>query len=170
MRTNLIHPGELGPEEIKAWKAITAEMGTHSAFMEPEFARAAGQARGDARVAVFENDGKIVGFWPFHKRPMHFARPIGAPFSDQHGPAIRPGAAFDPAAAREHFLKLQAALLEFYEGDEGLERSVLPLPEDPEYADNMQALTFTLSGAEVDELERMARQGKQATQNIFQTD
>lgn len=99
MRTNLIHPGELGPDEIKAWKAITAEMGTHSAFMEPEFARAAGQARGDARVAVFENDGEIVGFWPFHKRPMHFARPIGAPFSDQHGPAIRPGAAFDPAAA-----------------------------------------------------------------------
>ena len=37
-------------------------------------------------------------------------------------------------------------------------------------ADNMEALTFTLSGAEVDELERAARGGKKATQNIFQTD
>lgn len=99
MRTDLIHPDELGDGEIKAWKAITAEMGTYSAFMEPEFARAAGAARGDARVAIFEDDGEVIGFWPFHKRPMHFARPIGAPFSDQHGPAIRSGADFDTGAA-----------------------------------------------------------------------
>ena len=37
-------------------------------------------------------------------------------------------------------------------------------------ADNLAALTFELSGAEVDELERAARSGRQATQNIFQTD
>jgi pyridoxine 4-dehydrogenase len=37
-------------------------------------------------------------------------------------------------------------------------------------ADNLQALTFSLTTAEVDELEAMARKGKQATQNIFQTE
>ena len=36
-------------------------------------------------------------------------------------------------------------------------------------ADNLQALTFTLSTSEIDELERAARGAKQATQNIFQT-
>ena len=36
-------------------------------------------------------------------------------------------------------------------------------------ADNLQALTFSLSGAEVDELERAAAKAKKATQNIFQT-
>lgn len=36
-------------------------------------------------------------------------------------------------------------------------------------ADNLQALTIRLSSAEIDELEAMARKGKQATQNIFQT-
>ena len=36
-------------------------------------------------------------------------------------------------------------------------------------ADNLQALGWRLSTAEVDELERAAKGGKQATQNIFQT-
>ena len=35
--------------------------------------------------------------------------------------------------------------------------------------DNLQAMTFKLSGAEVDELEAAAKGAKQATQNIFQT-
>jgi len=36
-------------------------------------------------------------------------------------------------------------------------------------SDNLAALTFSLSGAEVDELEKAAAKAKQATQNIFQT-
>ena len=35
--------------------------------------------------------------------------------------------------------------------------------------DNLQALTFVLSDAEVDELEFAAKGAKKATQNIFQT-
>ena len=35
--------------------------------------------------------------------------------------------------------------------------------------DNLQAMNFKLSGAEVDELEAAAKGAKQATQNIFQT-
>ena len=35
--------------------------------------------------------------------------------------------------------------------------------------DNLAALTFSLSGAEVDELEAAAKGAKKATQNIFQT-
>ena len=36
-------------------------------------------------------------------------------------------------------------------------------------ADNLQALSFKLKVAEVDELETAARSAKKATQNIFQT-
>ena len=38
-----------------------------------------------------------------------------------------------------------------------------------EVRDNLQALTFQLSGAEVAELEAQAKKAKPATQNIFQT-
>ena len=42
-------------------------------------------------------------------------------------------------------------------------------PEGVVLIDNLQATTFKLSGAEVDELEAAAKKAKKATQNIFQT-
>ena len=47
---------------------------------------------------------------------------------------------------------------------------IVGMKSPEQVADNMQALTFSLTTAEVDELEAMARKGKQATQNIFQTE
>jgi len=100
MRARLIHPRELGETEIARWKAVSRLMGANSAFMEPEFAVAAGVAREDARVALFDDEaGRPAAFWAFHKRPFHFARPIGAPFSDQHGPVVPPDAVFDAREA-----------------------------------------------------------------------
>lgn len=99
MRCDLIHPDELDPALIRRWAALAREGGYDSAFMLPGFTSAVGQARGDARVAVLEDGGRAVGFWPMHLRPLGLARPIGAPFSDQHGPVLAQGAAFDPQDA-----------------------------------------------------------------------
>lgn len=98
MRCDLIHPSELDPALTRRWRDLAVEGGYDSAFMLPGFTGAAGEARSDARVAVLEDGGRAVGFWPMHLRPLGMARPIGAPFSDQHGPVLADGVEFDPQA------------------------------------------------------------------------
>ena len=47
--------------------------------------------------------------------------------------------------------------------------TIVGMKSPEQVRDNLQALTFSLSSAEVDELEAAAKKAKQATQNIFQT-
>ena len=47
--------------------------------------------------------------------------------------------------------------------------TIVGMKSPEQVKDNLQALTFRLSGAEVDELEKAAKGAKKATQNIFQT-
>lgn len=79
------HPSQLTTEDAAAWRALCA---AHPAFasplMGPDFARAVGEVRDDARVAIWRREGRPVGFLPHHRRPGGFARPIGAPLSDYH--------------------------------------------------------------------------------------
>lgn len=57
-------------------------------FFDPLYAKLVSDVREDVRFAVaFENDTP-VGFWPLHRRPGAWARPIGGPFSDWHGPVL----------------------------------------------------------------------------------
>ncbi len=80
-----LHPGDLSPQEIAAWRAIAA---SHAAFasplLGPDFALAVGAVRPDARVAVWRRDGEPMGFLPHHLKAGGLARPIGAPLSDYH--------------------------------------------------------------------------------------
>lgn len=93
MRVRAIHPKELGASEARAWDALRAEGGCYgSPYFHPRFTQIVGQSRQDARVLVIEADGAIVGFWPLHRRPDGFGRPIGQPFSDQNGPILGRGA------------------------------------------------------------------------------
>ncbi len=96
MRVTEIRPSELGETECGLWRqfALNAPH-ARSAFMGWRFTACVGDVRDDARVAVIEDEGGILAFLPYHRRPMGIARPIGAPFSDQHGPVVRPGAALD---------------------------------------------------------------------------
>lgn len=75
----------LGRADADAWRAIQADQPVFaSPLLGPDFAMAVGRVREDARVAVFRRDGRAVGFFPHHRRPGGFGRPIGAPFSDYH--------------------------------------------------------------------------------------
>jgi CelD/BcsL family acetyltransferase involved in cellulose biosynthesis len=54
-------------------------------FLSPDFTIAVGRVRDDARVAVLEGDGDIVGFFPYQMRPFRLGVPIGAGVSDCQG-------------------------------------------------------------------------------------
>lgn len=75
----------LGRADADAWRTIQVDQPVFaSPLLGPDFAMAVGRVREDARVAVFRRDGRAVGFFPHHRRPGGFGRPIGAPFSDYH--------------------------------------------------------------------------------------
>lgn len=98
MRVTEIRPNELGAPERAAWDGFLRDgVATPSGFMDWRFAQAAGVAREDARIAIVEDGAGPLAFLPYHRRPMGIARPIGAPFSDQHGPVVRPGGMLDMA-------------------------------------------------------------------------
>ena len=86
------HPNELSEADAAAWRGLQA---THADFADPllgpDFARAVGRTREDARVSVFRRGGRVVGFFAYHLRTGGFARAIGAPFSDYHAVVAEPG-------------------------------------------------------------------------------
>ena len=85
LRAETCHPADLALADVDAWRALCAKRPEFaSPLLGPEFARAVGEMRADARVAVWRWDDKPVGFLAYHRRPGGFARPIGAPLSDYH--------------------------------------------------------------------------------------
>ena len=86
------HPRELAEPDAAAWRAIqAAHVDFADPLMGPDFARAVGRVRADARVSVFRQGGCAVGFLAYHLRPGGFVRAIGAPFSDYHALVAEPG-------------------------------------------------------------------------------
>ncbi|WP_300381956.1 GNAT family N-acetyltransferase [Henriciella sp.] len=67
-------------------------------FFDPVYARLVGRCRRDTRIGVAFEAGEPVGFWPLHKRPGAWARPIGGPFSDWHGPVLSGHTSLSPSA------------------------------------------------------------------------
>lgn len=53
-------------------------------LLGPDFAKAVGLVREDARVAILRDNDTAVGFLPHHRRPGGASWAIGAPFSDYH--------------------------------------------------------------------------------------
>lgn len=85
--TEACHPAQLCSRDIQAWRDLcAARLAPESPLLGPDFARAVGAVREDARVAIWREGDEPVGFLAYHHRPGGFARPIGAPFSDYHGP------------------------------------------------------------------------------------
>jgi CelD/BcsL family acetyltransferase involved in cellulose biosynthesis len=93
LETESLHPSELTEIDAKAWRdLVVANPAFRSPLLGPDFARAVGAVRPDARVTVFRRDGRSVGFLPHHQRPGGLARPIGAVLSDFHALVSAPGA------------------------------------------------------------------------------
>jgi CelD/BcsL family acetyltransferase involved in cellulose biosynthesis len=111
-QAQILHPSALSQEDLAAWRAMQARTDAFSSpLLGPDFAKAVGQVRDDARVAVWRRGGEAIGFLPHHRRPTGFGRPIGAPFCDYHALVSTPDfdvpAAEALASARLTALRLQ---------------------------------------------------------------
>jgi CelD/BcsL family acetyltransferase involved in cellulose biosynthesis len=77
---------DLDPELERRWRAIqTANPWIASPFFSPEFTSCVAQVRGDVEVAVLEQGGETVGFFPFQRRRGNAAVPAGFGVSDFQG-------------------------------------------------------------------------------------
>ena len=73
IRVDLLHPRELDEDDARAWSALQRQVGAFSSpLLGPRFSRAVGLVREDARVAIWREQGKALGFLPFHNRPSGF--------------------------------------------------------------------------------------------------
>ncbi|MGH9799688.1 MAG: GNAT family N-acetyltransferase, partial [Blastocatellia bacterium] len=61
-----------------------------------EFTEAVAQARADVEIAVIEQDGQPVAFFPFHRGPRSVAMPVGGILSDCQGFICAPQFTCDP--------------------------------------------------------------------------
>jgi CelD/BcsL family acetyltransferase involved in cellulose biosynthesis len=112
MKASIVTPQELDADCIRQWEQLRAANAIYaSPFYSPYFAVAVGKVRRDAQVAIFEQDGRIVGFLPFHRVRNGIAKPIGGHFNDYHGPILELGLTLTEPGL------LQSAKLDAYDFD-----------------------------------------------------
>ena len=93
-RVRVISPSDLTPQDVAAWNGLRAGHPDYDTpLLSPEFAKAVGGGRRDARVSLIEDAQGLAAVFAFHARPDGLARPIGVPFCDYSGPVVRADAA-----------------------------------------------------------------------------
>jgi CelD/BcsL family acetyltransferase involved in cellulose biosynthesis len=92
-----VRPGELGPAELERWRRMQAgDPDLQSPFLSPEFAVSVARVRDDARVAVLQREGAVVGFLPYQVGRFGVGRPIGASLCDRQALVGAPGLRWEP--------------------------------------------------------------------------
>lgn len=85
MKFSVVRVGELGPAEKARWDELQASNpGLASPFFSWRFVEAAASAMESVRVAVLEQDHRVVGFFPYQQR-FGAGLPAGGRLSDHHG-------------------------------------------------------------------------------------
>lgn len=93
LRGHVIAPAELSRDHLALWQGFCqADPLYANPFYWPQFTLAVAASRQDARVAVLERAGTIIGFLPFHRVAPGIGKPIGGHINDYHGPVLAPGA------------------------------------------------------------------------------
>lgn len=99
MKFRLLRPAQMSEDLWTAFAELrNARTLYDDPFFDPVYARLVGSLRDDTRIAVAEDGGEPVAFWAMHRRPGAWARPIGGPFSDWHGPILSASTELTPAA------------------------------------------------------------------------
>jgi CelD/BcsL family acetyltransferase involved in cellulose biosynthesis len=90
---------DLGAGELATWRALQlAADSTCDPFFAPEWAQIIAAERRDARVAVLEDGGRVVGFLPIQRGSAFTAMGLGAPICDYDGLIASPNADIDLSA------------------------------------------------------------------------
>ena len=88
-------PSDLAASDREAWVRLQqADRTYESPYFHPGWAEAVDRARGGVKVAVVQECGQPVGFWPYEQLGSR-AVPCGVPLSDYQGCIGRPGLVVD---------------------------------------------------------------------------
>ncbi len=89
----------LSSGEVATWSAIQrANPLLASPYFRPEFTQAVAAVRNDVEVAVLEDSGRPVGFFPFQRTPWNAGRPVAGRLSDYHALIAHEDVDCDPVA------------------------------------------------------------------------
>lgn len=96
MKIVTLPAAELPPGHLETWATVQqADPTLDSPFFRPEFTRAVAAVRKDVWVALLEEGGGPVGFFPFQRGRFGAGRPVGGPLSDFHGVVAPPDRVWD---------------------------------------------------------------------------
>ncbi len=97
MKISVVPGKQLTAEQAAAWSQIQrAEASLESPYFRPEFTQAVAAVRDDVEVAILEEAGAAVGFFPFQRGTGNVAAPVGGRLCDFQGVVVRGETAWDP--------------------------------------------------------------------------
>jgi CelD/BcsL family acetyltransferase involved in cellulose biosynthesis len=83
MKLQRIPGHELTPEITGAWSELLARQPSFEGpYFRPEFTAAVAAVRRDVEVAVWEEQGRLAGFFPFQRSRFDVGHPVGGKMSD----------------------------------------------------------------------------------------
>lgn len=97
MKGSVIKPADLTPDLVENWKALCRASEIYrSPFFWPQFTHAVAQVRSDTRIAIYEQNGEVVGILPFHLARGGAGKPVGGQLNDYQGPILAPRTKIEP--------------------------------------------------------------------------
>lgn len=97
MKITTIAGQELDGDLADAWAGLQrANCDIASAYFHPEFTRCAAGVKPNVEIAIIEDGGKIVAFFPFERVSPSIGGPVGGMLSDYHGLASAGAVDLDP--------------------------------------------------------------------------
>jgi CelD/BcsL family acetyltransferase involved in cellulose biosynthesis len=86
MKISAIPARSLGDDLVRKWRALQqGNPDLRSPFFCPEFTLAVAAAREDVFVGLLEQEGEVVGFFPFQRGERGVGKPVGWPMCDYQG-------------------------------------------------------------------------------------
>jgi CelD/BcsL family acetyltransferase involved in cellulose biosynthesis len=97
MNVRVLSPAHLTVDHMTAWAQMqTEDPALDSPFFRPEFTQSVAAVRDDVEVAVLEDGGRPVGFFPYQRDRGDIGRPVGGYMSDFQGPILEAGRECSP--------------------------------------------------------------------------
>jgi CelD/BcsL family acetyltransferase involved in cellulose biosynthesis len=96
MKASVCLPAELNVSDRKLWHSFQRSTGTLAGpFLTPEFVCAMSERRSDMRLAILEEGGQVVGFFPFERRAFGIGRAFCYGLADMQALVHAPGYEWD---------------------------------------------------------------------------
>ena len=97
MRISVVPARSLTADHLAAWSGIQHKNPQlASPFFRPEFTQAAAAVRADVEVAVLEDAGEFVGFFPYQRKHWGVGKPVADGLNDSQGMICAEQRVFDP--------------------------------------------------------------------------